>query len=153
MSVPGVTQFLNEYSCPDCKVKWTDRWSCAVDTECPSCGSDFSPTSSVVDGFAFPFLCSDIEGQDTSEWTLWTVYRDVIGCYLLATRKPLPSNNRGEIFLYEELVEECGVKLPLPKALPGNCYMLDDKCLDVYQGALGKLLAHTVPQTLVEQLG
>lgn len=37
---PGL--FLNHYSCPQCKTKWTDKSSCdftsQIDIDCPSCG-------------------------------------------------------------------------------------------------------------------
>lgn len=35
--------FQNSYYCAKCDESWTDSWSCAVDTECPSCGTDTSP--------------------------------------------------------------------------------------------------------------
>ncbi|MFN3582762.1 hypothetical protein [Phenylobacterium sp.] len=33
------------YEC-DCGTTWHDEWSCEVDDECPSCGTDCSPTDS-----------------------------------------------------------------------------------------------------------
>lgn len=41
--------FTNYYRCVECKTKWTDLWSCAVDTECPKCGHDHSPYRYTID--------------------------------------------------------------------------------------------------------
>ena len=31
--------FLNHYTCPTCKHKWEDEYSCQVDGECPQCSA------------------------------------------------------------------------------------------------------------------
>ncbi len=31
-------EYLNRYKCPECNHKWSEVWSCACDSECPSCG-------------------------------------------------------------------------------------------------------------------
>ena len=36
----------NHYECDGCGTRWTDRWACQVDDECPKCGSDTSPHTS-----------------------------------------------------------------------------------------------------------
>ena len=38
--------FENEYECP-CGTNWTDFWVCMVDDECPTCGLDIEPSSSI----------------------------------------------------------------------------------------------------------
>lgn len=40
--------FANHYSCPHCNMTWTDKWSCAVDDDCPSCGRNSSPEDSTL---------------------------------------------------------------------------------------------------------
>jgi len=39
--------FVNSYACPECGETWIDRWSCACDDDCPTCGArDISPQAS-----------------------------------------------------------------------------------------------------------
>ena len=40
--------FENVYECDACDVSWEDRWSCACDDDCPTCGCAISPTRSTV---------------------------------------------------------------------------------------------------------
>lgn len=39
-------RFLNHYRCDACDEEWSDRWSCACDDDCPSCGTSISPYDS-----------------------------------------------------------------------------------------------------------
>jgi len=38
--------YVNYYACAECGTEWDDRWSCACDDECPSCGTDMTPYDS-----------------------------------------------------------------------------------------------------------
>ena len=39
--------YVNRYYCPDCKISWSDTWSCGCEDECSGCGKDYTPKSSV----------------------------------------------------------------------------------------------------------
>lgn len=38
-----VYPYRNHYQCDECVLEWIDEWYCAVDVECPTCGSDYTP--------------------------------------------------------------------------------------------------------------
>jgi len=48
-----LTQFVNEYACPDDDMEWTDRWSCACNDKCPECNKEITPMSSVEEIVGF----------------------------------------------------------------------------------------------------
>lgn len=39
-------EYLNHYECGYCDCKWSDRWTCIVDDDCPQCGTVMSPCRS-----------------------------------------------------------------------------------------------------------
>jgi rRNA maturation endonuclease Nob1 len=39
--------FQNKYRCTNCGTTWSDVWSATCDDECPRCGVDHTPESSV----------------------------------------------------------------------------------------------------------
>lgn len=43
-----VNQVESTYRHDECEEEWTNRWSCACDDECPSCGHDIEPRDSVL---------------------------------------------------------------------------------------------------------
>ena len=39
--------FLVQYRCPTCGTNWSDVWSCACDSECPTCGVDIEALDAI----------------------------------------------------------------------------------------------------------
>lgn len=46
LNIHEVVTFINHYHCNICKTEWEDEWDCQCDSECPSCGRDYTPYKS-----------------------------------------------------------------------------------------------------------
>lgn len=39
-----INPIVLRYDCPECDIVWFDTWDCEVDSECPRCHTDYTPT-------------------------------------------------------------------------------------------------------------